>query len=131
MEEAATYNFDTHQFVKDLKKVGFKENQAEVIVKMLSKSRERDVAHIVTKEQLKELERLMDEKIDKSFKSFEKIIEGKYQDLTKELTIQTQSIDAAATKTQLANLQTDLIKWAVGSIIGVIGATLGLIQWLT
>jgi hypothetical protein len=131
MEEVGKFNFDTHQFVKDLKKAGFKENQAEVIVRMLSKSREYDVAHLVTKEQLKDLERLIYEKSDKNFKCIEKVMEEKYQDLAKELTAQKQSIDACATKAQLASLHADLIKWAIGAMVGIIGTTLALIQWLT
>jgi ribonuclease BN (tRNA processing enzyme) len=131
MEGIAVYNFDTHEFVKELKKAGFKENQAEIIVKMLSKSREYDVAHLVTKEQVKELERLIEEKAEKKFKALEKIIEEKFQTLEKEVNVNKEAMNAAATKAQLANLQTELIKWAVGSIVGITGLLLGLIQWLT
>lgn len=48
--------FDTHQHIKDLVKSGFKEKQAEGIVKSLVASRDFDFSKLATKEQLELVE---------------------------------------------------------------------------
>jgi hypothetical protein len=44
--------FDTYTHINELKKAGFNENQAAVIIKSLMDSRETDTSHLATKEQL-------------------------------------------------------------------------------
>jgi hypothetical protein len=44
--------FDTYTHINALKKAGFKEEQAAVIIKSLVDSRETDISHLATKEQL-------------------------------------------------------------------------------
>ena len=48
--------FDTHKYIKELTKSGFKEAQAEVLVKSLLESREYDFSTLATREQLTALE---------------------------------------------------------------------------
>jgi hypothetical protein len=45
-------NFDTHESIKFLMGKGFKETQAESIVKIVSTSREFDLSRLATKDQL-------------------------------------------------------------------------------
>lgn len=44
--------FDTYTHINELKKAGFNEEQAAVIIKSLMESRETDTSHLATKEQL-------------------------------------------------------------------------------
>lgn len=44
--------FDTYTHINDLKEAGFDEKQAAVIIKSLVDSRETDISHLATREQL-------------------------------------------------------------------------------
>jgi capsule polysaccharide export protein KpsE/RkpR len=45
-------SFDTYTHINDLKKAGFNEEQAAVIIKSLVDSRDNDISHLATKDQL-------------------------------------------------------------------------------
>ena len=48
-------SFDTYTHINELKKAGFKEEQAAVIIKSLVDSRDNDISHLATKEQINSL----------------------------------------------------------------------------
>ncbi len=48
--------FDTHEFIKELQKSGFNEEQAEGLSSALKKTHESQLEELVTKSDLKELE---------------------------------------------------------------------------
>jgi hypothetical protein len=50
--EMHSHTFDTHEYIKELIKVGIKEPQAEAIVKGILKSRDHDFSKLATKEQV-------------------------------------------------------------------------------
>lgn len=55
--------FDTYTHINELKKAGFNEEQAAVIIKSLVDSRETDISHLATKEQLSEVKNQLVEQI--------------------------------------------------------------------
>ena len=56
--------FDTHQHIKDLQSAGFNEKQAEVIVKSLLQSRDTDISHLATREQVSAIEKSTKEQLN-------------------------------------------------------------------
>ena len=64
----AMHAFDTHKYIKELTKSGFKEAQAEMIVKSILESRDYDFTKLATKEQLASIQKdieLMRQEMDK------------------------------------------------------------------
>lgn len=57
--------FDTYTHINELKKAGFNEEQAAVIIKSLVDSRETDISHLATKEQINALDKKIDVSIAK------------------------------------------------------------------
>jgi hypothetical protein len=57
MRTPEMHSFDTHKYVKEFTKSGFKEVQAEMIVKSLLESREYDFSRLATKEQVASIEK--------------------------------------------------------------------------
>lgn len=63
MRETAMQTFDTHKFIKEFQKAGFKEEQAETIVKILVETRNFDLDKLATKDQLQNVEERLSTKI--------------------------------------------------------------------
>ena len=55
-----TTTFDTHLYVKQLTGSGMPEPQAETMVRIMSESRQLDLAHLATTRDLKELKLTLD-----------------------------------------------------------------------
>ena len=91
--------FDTHKYVKELQATGFKENQAESIIRSILESRSNDVSHLATKEQVNAL----DTKID----ALEKAMSTK--DELKSLEI------------KIIESQNTMIKWMIGTMFAFSG----------
>jgi transcriptional antiterminator len=99
-----TLTFDTHDFVKKLKGVGFSEEQAEVITDLqkttvantIEQARhDYDLDNLTTKRDLKELE------------------------LKIELVRAELKRDIETVRKELSETKGDLIRWVVGVVIGV------------
>lgn len=52
---AATFTYDTHQFVKDLREAGFTEQQAEAVTSVVRRTRDIDDSRLATKADIAEL----------------------------------------------------------------------------
>ena len=59
-----TVTFDTHEFIKSLESAGFEESQAEALAAQLKKVQEGSVASLATKQDLKELELRVENKLE-------------------------------------------------------------------
>ena len=63
--------FDTHEFIKELKKSGFNEEQAEGLSSVLKKNQETQLEGLATKHDLKELRFELELKFDNRFNQLE------------------------------------------------------------
>jgi len=116
--------FDTHEQVKALKEVGFKESQAEVIIKSILKAKDYDLDILATREELdnfnnKTKERIdgLEKRIDERIKIFEKKTDGF---VTKE-----------ESEAELHELQVRNIQWMIGSMIAFSGVIIAAIKVLS
>ena len=87
--------FDTYKHINDLKNAGFEEKQAAVIIKSLVESRDNDISHLATKEQVENGINLIKEQMK-----------------------------SLATKEEFKDIQINLIKWMIGLMIAFTGIIL-------
>jgi DNA-binding transcriptional MerR regulator len=102
-------NFDTHESFKVFEGVGFKKQQAEAIVEVIKKSREQDFSRLATKEQLKNVEQGLRQKIDAVEQGLVQKIEAVEQMLE-------QKIESAVSSSELR-----IIKWMVALFLPIMG----------
>ena len=104
--------FDTYTHINDLKAAGFDEKQAAVIIKSLVDSRETDISHLSTKEQVTALESKLVSKVDK-------------------LTSRVENIEKTmATKEDMKDMHISTLKWMIGTMIAFSGILLAGIKLL-
>lgn len=116
--------FDTYTHINELKKAGFKEEQAAVIIKSLMDSRATDISHLATKEQVFEVKSQLTEQISEVKSQLtEQISEVRSQLNTLEHRV-TNIEKTMATKEDLKDVQINLIKWMFGTIIAFSGIIL-------
>lgn len=98
--EPQMHMIDTHQMVKDLITVGIKKTHAEGFVNMVYKSRDYDLSHLATKEQLKTVE----------------------VTLRKDIDLVKKEIDVlrADTKSDISSVKVDILKWVVPLLVTII-----------
>ena len=97
--------FDTYTHINDLKEAGFDEKQAAVIIKSLVDSRETDISHLATKEQVTALE----SKLVSRMENIEKNM---------------------ATKEDMKDMHISTLKWMIGTMIAFSGILLAGIKLL-
>jgi capsule polysaccharide export protein KpsE/RkpR len=102
--------FDTYTHINELKKAGFKEEQAASIIKSLMDSRETDISHIATKDQLNKFESSTNIRFAK--------IEGDIASLKNEM------------KAMILETHASTLKWMVGTMIAFAGIILAGIKLL-
>ncbi len=120
--------FDTYTHINDLKEAGFDEKQAAVIIKSLVDSRETDISHLATKEQVVALENKLTSKVDKltsRVENIEKTMATKEQldSSIAKLEGKIYALDASLQK-QMMEMQMTIIKWVVGTMIAFSGIIL-------
>ena len=101
--------FDTHKYIKELTKSGFKEGQAEIIIKSILESRDYDFSKLSTKEQVAAVEKeigFIREEISK-FATKEQLvsIEKDIELVRKEIGFVRQELDKFTTKDQLTAME--------------------------
>jgi hypothetical protein len=111
--------FDTYTHINELKKAGFNEEQAAVIIKSLVDSRETDISHLATKEQVNKLEASTKEQI---FEVKNQLIErmGKL-----EVSIHKEIADLHK---QISDTHANTLKWIVGTMIALVGVIIAAIK---
>jgi septal ring factor EnvC (AmiA/AmiB activator) len=110
--------FDTYTHINDLKKVGFREEQAAVIIRSLMDSREMDLANLATKEQVANIERNMvtREDLAEVIAEVKAELKGDISELRTELKGDIADLrtelkgDIADLRTELAELRTETKK---------------------
>ena len=112
------YMFDTHSYIKELKAAGFDEKQAECIIKSLLMSREADLSHLTTKEQVKDLEHSLNAKIDASVASLNAKIDASVARFEIKL------------ETKISDMQTRILIWMIGTMITLCASILTGIKFL-
>lgn len=95
--------FDTYTHINELKKAGFNEEQAAVIIKSLVDSRETDISHLATKEQVNAIEKVMATKED------------------------LKTLEVSIHK-QISQLHASTLKWVVGTMIALVGVIIAAIK---
>ena len=118
--------FDTYTHINELKKAGFNEEQAAVIIKSLLDSRETDISHLATKEQVAKLETSTKEQVAKLETSTkEQIFEVKTQinTLDKKIDVSVAKLEAMILDTHASSL-----KWMVGTMIALVGIIIAAIK---
>src|SRR3989338_2591543 len=124
--------FDTYTHINELKKAGFKEEQAAVIIKSLMDSRETDFASLATKEQVANLERTMAKKEELAEAIAD--VTDRIAELRTELKTEISELRTALKteiselRTEIKDLQINLIKWMVGLMIAFSGIIFAGIQ---
>lgn len=93
--------FDTYTHINELKKAGFNEEQAAVIIKSLVDSRETDISHLATKEQINKLEASTKEQINA---------------LDKKIDVSIAKLEA-----KISDTHTSTLKWMVSTMIALAG----------
>lgn len=93
MAEPAVNMFDTHKSIRALVNIGIKEKQAEGIVELVSKSRDYDFSRLATKDQVEMLNSKIDNVEEKLNHKIEK--------------------EVATIKSEMANLQFNILKWII------------------
>ena len=97
IEPAMNYNFDSHKYVKALQAKGFKEEQAEVLIDAILKSKEYDLSNLATKDQfalaVERLEAKID-KLDAKVDGVEMRLEAKIDGLEARLDAKIDKLDA-------------------------------------
>jgi chromosome segregation ATPase len=151
--------FDTYTHINDLKKVGFREEQAAVIIRSLMDSREMDLANLATKEQVNNIEKTMATKGDIAdlrteiaelrtelkgdiaelrtelkgeIAELRTELKGEIAELRTELKGDISGLRAELTgvKDMIKDLQINLVKWIVGLMIAFSGIIFAGIQLL-
>jgi Flp pilus assembly secretin CpaC len=114
----ATLAFDTYEFIKELKDVGFSEQQAEVITKLQKTTsantleqakHDYELDNLVTKRDLKELELQLESRI-------------KETELKIELVKAELKRDIEAVRKDMAENKAELVRWVVG--VGLLQITI-------
>lgn len=111
-------NFDTHESIKFLIGKGFKETQAESIVKIVSQSRDYDFAKLATRDQLKIIEekiKSLDAKIDAVDERLGAKIDAVEERLAGKITAEN-----AVTREAIISSKFDMLKWILPFLIGII-----------
>lgn len=109
---------DTHQMVKDLIAVGIKKPHAEGLVNMVYKSRDYDLSHLSTKEQVKTLEISLKKDIaltKEQVKTLEITLRKDIDLVRKEM-----EVLRADTKSDIATIKVDILKWIVPLLVAII-----------
>lgn len=110
--------FDTYTHINKLKEAGFNEKQAAVIIKSLVDSRETDISHLATREQVNELKN--DTK--------KQISEVKDQVIALEIKLNKidSKIDIAVAKleSKISEMHTSTLKWMIGTMVAFSGILL-------
>jgi DNA-binding transcriptional regulator YhcF (GntR family) len=107
--------FDTYTHINELKKAGFNEEQAAVIIKSLVDSRETDISHLATKEQVNKLEASTKEHISEvKTQLIERM--GKL-----EVSVHKEIADLHKA---ISDTHTSTLKWMVGTIVAFAGIIL-------
>ena len=120
--------FDTYTHINDLKEAGFDEKQAAVIIKSLVDSRETDISHLATKEQVISLEtqvnvlKIQVGAIEHRVGNIEKTMATKEQ---VEMLAKTM-----ATKEDMKDMHISTLKWMIGTMIAFSGILLAGIKLL-
>jgi hypothetical protein len=91
----AMHAFDTHKYIKELTKSGFKEAQAEIIIKSILESRDYDFTKLATKEQVALIEKEMSK-----FATKEQLAS-----IETDVGFIKQEVSKCATKEQLATME--------------------------
>ena len=104
--------FDTYKYIKELQGRGFKEDQAESIVHIVSRGKEQDLANLATKEQVKALEN--------KIIIVEKEIEHIKENMATKEDIANINTKIEAINTKIESVKFDLIKWLIPFLIGII-----------
>jgi capsule polysaccharide export protein KpsE/RkpR len=107
--------FDTYTHINELKEAGFNEKQAAVIIKSLVDSRETDISHLATREQVNEIKNAS---------------KDQFNELKTDIALIKEQIKSFSTKEDLKDIQINLIKWMVGSMIAFSGVMLAGIKLL-
>ena len=127
MRAVKNQTFDRHKFVKEFKKVGFNEDQAEVIVNSIAISRDFDLSKLTTKEQLDNAQSNLTKEIESVRTDLTKEIESLRSEVKKEIETLRSEVkkDIEACKLELRvemhSLANTIIKWNVATIIAAVG----------
>lgn len=94
-------SFDTHKYIKQFQKVGFEEEQAETIVKVLVETRDFDLSNLATKTQL----------------------DAAKQELKQEIKVLEEKFNA-----RISLQESTIIKWNIATIIAISGIILAILK---
>lgn len=106
----ALTTLDTHELVKDLKAAGFTDDQAEAVTRAVKQAREIDLSDLATKADLKSE------------------VAGLRADIAL-LAAKLDNIAATyATKAELSDLRTDIIRWVFGLMLAQAALIIALLK---
>ena len=108
--------FDTHRYIKELQGRGFKEDQAESIVHIISRGKEQDLANLATKEQVRAIEKEI-EHIKERMATKEDLanLRAELKEDVANLNTKIESIH-----TKIESIKFDLLKWLIPFLVGIV-----------
>lgn len=123
-------DFDTYTHINELKKAGFKEEQAAVIIKSLMDSRETDISHLATKEQVRKLETSTKEQVRKLEASTKEQVSKLEASTNARFAIIEERISSLRNemKAMILDTHTSTLKWMVGTMIALVGIIIAAIK---
>jgi hypothetical protein len=108
----ALTTFDTHELVKDLKAAGFTDDQAEAVTRAVKNARDIDLSDVATKADLK----------------------SEVGTLRADIALIAAKLDNIAanyaTKAELSDMRTDIIRWVFGLVFAQAALIIALIKLL-
>lgn len=113
----ALTTLDTHELVKDLKAAGFTDDQAEAVTRAVKQAREIDFSDLATKADLRDL-----------------ATRAELDELKREVAVIAVKLDNlaanSATKAELSDFRTDIIRWVFGIALGQAALILAIVKLL-
>ena len=123
--EQQIYSLDTHESVKYLVKSGIKEEQAEKIVHLVHKSRNYDMANLVTKDQLESTKNALKADIAE-LRTEVTEVKSELKAEIAELRTEIAKVRSEL-KTDIANIKFDILKWIIPLMLSNTVAIIGIV----
>ncbi len=135
-----SFKFDTHAAVKDLISSGFKEEQAEKIIRVVVDAKGMDFSSLATKKQIDKVHSELNSKIDTLDGKINKVhgeLNSKIDKVHGELNVKIDKVyhglDAKIDKLEykvestINKAKSDLLMWIIPFMLGVLVAILGIL----
>ncbi len=133
------HTFDTHKYIKELQETGFKEKQAEVIVKSLLESRDNDFSQLSTKQDIELVRSELKQEIVTTKQDLESVrselkqeIELLRSEVKQDIAVIKKDIQILEGKmdAKISSVKFDILKWVMPFLITIMISIISLFSVL-